>query len=72
MIAVGDGEKVNGDQTDADAEKADDGNDAGEAPPRASARQKALLTAQWLTAQEADASSPDDANPLADADEYII
>ena len=67
--AVGDGEKVNGDQTDADAEKADDGNDAGEAPPRASARQKALLTAQWLTAQEADASSPDDANPLADADE---
>merc|ERR1712194_447441 len=61
--------KGNGDQTDADAEKADDGNDAGEAPPRASARQKALLTAQWLTAQEADASSPDDANPLAGADE---
>ena len=66
--AVGDGEKVDGDQTDADAKKVEDGNDAGEAPPQASARQKALLTAQWLTAQEADASSPD-ANPLADADE---
>ena len=64
--AVSDSEKVDSDQADAGAEKADDGNDAGEAPPLTGARQKALLTAQWITAQEADASSPD-ANPLADA-----
>eukprot|EP00964_Phaeocystis_antarctica_P117019 scaffold80867_cov69-Phaeocystis_antarctica.AAC.3 len=66
-----DGEKVDGDQADADAEKADDSNDTGEAPPLTGARQKALLTAQWITAQEADASSPD-ANPLADASDETV
>ena len=62
--AVGDGVKLDSDQADADTEKADERNDAGEAPPRASAKQKARLTA---ASREADDASSEESYDAGDA-----
>ena len=62
--AVGDGEKLDSDQADAGTEKADEGNDAGEAPPQASAKQKARLTA---ASREADDASSEESYDTGDA-----
>ena len=55
---VGDGEKLDSDQADAGTEKADEG------PPRASAKQKARLTA---ASREADDASSEESYDTGDA-----